>query len=126
MNFELIVQNNPEYLEVLFSGVIEAGDGPAALPEIFAFANQNKLQAVLFNIANAVLNESLEDSFEVISKFSSYGLDHNVLLALVFTQDVVQMHFLQTFAAIKQLKNVKFFRTKNDAVKWLDKRQELG
>ncbi len=119
MDVELISHNDRAFLEVKFTGVIESGEGPAVLPGAFEKARHLGKCHILLNMTNAVLNESLEDSFEVISSFPEYGLSDSHQLAIAFTQDTVQMHFLKTFASLKQIKNVAFFRTRKEALVWL-------
>ena len=109
MNFELRPNDSESFLEVIFSGVIDVSEAYDQLPGIFNYANERKFNSILFDMTQSILNESIEESFSLLSEFSSLGLDDNTKLIILFDQDVVKMHFLKTYSSVKNLKNIYFF-----------------
>ncbi len=110
---------NDKTLEVTIVGDILPGEANDHLAIFFNYVVDKGYKYVHLNLKDATWNESLEDSFQIISNFESYGLPEGYKIAITFTTDVIQMHFLQTFIAIRKMPNISFFKEPDDARAWL-------
>ncbi len=113
---------NPERIEVNYSGTITESEYGDAIREFVKFNAEKKCLLVLTDLREMTVSPSILNVYDSINMFEKMGIDKNTSEALIIPENKFAADNVKFYETACQNRgyNVRLFYNKEDAIKWLE------
>ncbi len=122
MPVKIEFSENPQRIEINYSGTITEREYSDALREFIKFNAEKKCLLVLTDLREMTVSPSILNVYDSINMFGKMGIDKKTSEALIIPENKFAADNVRFYETARQNRgyNVKLFYYKEDAVKWLE------
>ena len=122
MKFDTKFDNKKNIVYVNIEGDLNSRESTEDLASISKFGKDNNCKKFLFDLTNAVLKDTKLDSLNFAINLDNYGFESTDKGALVYSrdQDADVYKFGEKVNADREWNNMKYFKSFEEAEKWLN------